>query len=298
MRGSRNLSSMINRTFKRKKVLVTGADGFIGRALVKRLRESGAEVAGLDLKQADICDLNSLLKFRPGRKFDLVYHLASISYVPRAWQDPQATYKTNLLGTLNVLEFCRVRKTPKLVFMSSYVYGRPKYLPIDERHPVSPANPYAWSKYLGEKLCEAYVRDFGLECVVLRPFNIYGPGQKADFLIPAIMSQLARGGRVTVKDLKPKRDFLYLDDMVAALLAAARCRGKPLEVINVGCGRSYSVREIIELAGRNAGRKVPVRSLGERRRGEIADVAAAIGKAGRKLRWRPTVGLREGLRKL
>jgi nucleoside-diphosphate-sugar epimerase len=283
------------KTLKGKKILVTGADGFIGRALMKRLRESGALVTGLDLKDADICDLNSLLKFKSGRKFDLVYHLASVSYVPRAWKDPQGMYNTNLLGTLNVLEFCRVRKVPKLVFMSSYVYGRPQYLPIDEAHPVAPSNPYAWSKYLGELLCQAYANDFGLNCVVLRPFNVYGPGQKADFLIPTIMSQVAKSGKVVVKDLKPKRDFLYLDDMVEALLAAGRSRTKRLGVVNIGYGQSFSIRQIIDLAGKNSGRKIAVGSLGEKRRGEINDVVAAIGTAKRKLHWRPSVGLREGL---
>ncbi len=288
----------MSKTLKGKKILVTGADGFIGRALVKRLRESGALVTGLDLKDADICDPASLLKFKSGHKYELVYHLASISYVPRAWQDPQGMYRTNLLGTLNVLEFCRVRQVKKLVFMSSYVYGRPKYLPIDEEHPVAPANPYAWSKYLGEMLCRAYANDFGLNCVILRPFNIYGPGQKADFLIPTIMSQVARGGKVVVKDLKPKRDFLFLGDMVEALLAAGSRRTKSMDVVNIGYGQSYSIREIIELAGENTGRKIAVGSLGEKRRGEINDVVAEIGKAKKELRWRPAVGLREGLGRL
>lgn len=279
-----------------KKVLVTGAAGFVGSALVKKLKSLGAVVTALDMANADINNFKEVVKFIGNKKIDLVYHLAAVSYVPFSWEDPQATYQTNLLGTMNVLELCRKKAVKKLVFMSSYVYGRPRSLPIDELQPIAPTNPYAWSKYLGEQLCLAYAQNYGLNCVILRPFNVYGPGQRTDFLVPTIINQMKKGGKVVLGDLRPKRDFLYLDDLLAALLAAGRAKLPSGEVFNLGSGRSVSVKELVALISSVSGHKVSVKGCRPKRRGEIMEVRADNRKARRLLGWRPEVGLEQGLK--
>ena len=138
---------------------MTGASGFVGSHLAKRLRSDGAEVLALDIRGKDSIDLRNWQQLREfGRKLGKVeqaYHLAALMFVPYAFENPREIYEVNVLGTLNLLELCRLHNVEKIVFASSYVYGSPQYLPIDEEHPVNPHNPYAHSKVIGEALCRA-----------------------------------------------------------------------------------------------------------------------------------------------
>ncbi|MCX5696460.1 MAG: SDR family oxidoreductase, partial [Candidatus Omnitrophica bacterium] len=209
----------------RKNVIVTGGSGFIGKALVNRLNSLGARVLVLDSSQnVDISNWNKLKGIKIIKNCEILYHLAAKSYVPYSWTEPHIVYTNNVLSTLNILELCRLKKINKLVYMSSYIYGRPEYLPIDEAHPVSPNNPYAWSKLAGENLCRGYAMNFGLQCIILRPFNVYGPGQKEPFLIPTIMAQFFKNKKISINDLRPKRDFLYIDDLIEALISCKNYR--------------------------------------------------------------------------
>jgi len=277
-----------------KRILVTGSRGFVGRVLLERLRREGARVVSFDLAEGkDVTDWHTLARIR---KVDLVYHLAAVVFVPASQSAPLATFQVNLLGTLNVLELCRLRGAG-LVFASSYVYGPPRYLPVDEDHPLAPNNPYAWSKVLGEELCRSYHQQFGVPCLVLRPFNIYGEGQDRRFLVPEIVSQIASGDVVRLKDLSPRRDMLYLEDAVEAYLAAGRWLEGGFDVVNIGSGHSYSVEEIARTAIALSGREIPLEATGEKRRGEVPETVAGIDKARRLLGWEPQVSLEEGLRR-
>lgn len=282
--------------FKNKTVLVTGGRGFIGSSLLNRLEREGTKVVSIDSKAGlDVCDLKQLSDTAKGHHIDLVYHLAALSYVPYAWEHPHEVYQKNITGTLNVLELCRQQDIQKTVQISSYVYGKPEYLPVDEDHPIHPASPYNWSKFIGEKLCEAYSRDFGVRCVVLRPFNIYGIGQNPDFLIPTIIDQVSKSNEVVLADLRPKRDYLYLDDMIDALITAGNYTPTGIDFFNIGYGKSYSVEEIVGEIGRIAGKKVTIKCLDQQRKGEVLDVVADISKAERILKWRPQIDLSAGL---
>jgi len=282
--------------FKGKNIVITGGDGFIGQALLKQLKAEGANIATLDIKTGfDICNWQKMAAFKRFKKIDLVYHLAAINYVPDAWENPRRTFDINLKSTLNILEFCRLKRVGHLVFQSSYVYGRPKYLPIDESHPVGPTNPYSWSKLAGETLCEAYARDYGIAVTILRPFNVYGVGQRKDFLVPLIIDQAWKSNNIHLNDLKPKRDFLYLDDMVEALVLAGKHKTKSMEVFNIGSGESYSIAEIVAEVARAAGKELMTFSRKHHRCGEIMDLYADISKAKRSLKWQPKVKLTEGL---
>lgn len=280
----------------KKRILVTGSDGFIGRHLVSRLGKEEAKVMALDSK-TDIRRWNEVKNVvKTAKGTDIVFHLAAITYIPFCWKNPRVIYETNVLGTLNILELCRLSQAKKMVFMSSYVYGVPKYLPVDENHPVEPTNPYSESKKLAEELCKAYYEDYGLNTVILRPFNVYGEGQSSNFLIPSIVQQVLKKKQVRLKDPIPKRDFLYIADMVEVFLKAGLYEGRGWEIFNIGAGESYSVKEIVAKVIKIHGKKVRVVYSKERRKGEIMDVVADISKAKKELGWCPQTGIEEGLR--
>ena len=275
------------------KILVTGSDGFIGSMLLKQLQQTGAEVKGIDLKSGfDITDWG---QFKDLENVNLVYHLAALMGIPFSFKHPRKVYEVNVIGTLNVLEFCRFNDIKKLIFASSYVYGQPQYLPIDERHPVNPTNPYARSKVMGEELCRGYAEDYGIECLIIRPFNIYGPSQNENFLIPSILKQICENNKIELNDPEPRRDLLFVSDMVDAYIKAGEFKNSKFEIFNIGFGKSYSVNEIVEIVLQLIDKKIEVKYTGERRQNEIMDTVANISKASKKLNWHPKIELQKGL---
>jgi nucleoside-diphosphate-sugar epimerase len=182
--------------------------------------------------------------------------------------------------------------------MSTYVYGAPQYLPIDERHPVLPNSPYNHSKYLAEQLCQFYNRVFDSPVVILRPFNIFGPGQAPHFIVPAILGQLLDDSRqeIQLMDLAPERDYVYVDDVVDALVSSLARPG--CEVYNLGTGSSVSVLALAEAVMEAAQRKKPISSKGSVRKNEVTNIVASIQKAHAELGWTPRVDLREGLSRI
>jgi nucleoside-diphosphate-sugar epimerase len=273
-------------------ILVTGATGFLGRPLVAALQAQGHSVRHHSSADGDIanCPL-------PMEGVDRVFHLAAKSYVPESWQNPQAFYHTNFMGTVNVLEHCR-QNHAALTLISSYVYGQPQRLPIAEDHPVMAFNPYAHSKILAEDAARFYEQHFGLSLLIVRPFNLYGPAQRTSFLIPAVVRQVldASVEVVRVQDLHPKRDYLDVGDAVAFLIASLQAGARG--VFNLGSGSSVSVAEVVELVNLAAGSCKPVVSANESRPGEIMDVVADISHATAELNWRPQVSLANGIASL
>lgn len=271
-----------------KRALVTGASGFFGRRLAARLEQAGVEVTrvsrrhGIDLVRDPL----------PIDGADVVYHLAGRTYVVDAWREPTDFFHVNAYGTARVLEACAKAKTP-IVYASAYIYGPPQRLPIDERHPVTLNNPYGFSKYMGEEACRFYASTFGVPATILRIFNVFGPGQEKHFLIPTILDQAIDDGadEIVVADLNPRRDYIYVDDLVEATIAATGHVG----VFNVGAGTSYSVRDLIVAALEVSGRSKPFRDRGERRPNEVDDVVADITAIREATGWAPKVSLREGL---
>ena len=282
-----------------KRILVTGSSGFVGKNLVEELKRQDADVLTLtdhDGRRIDIRDQQRVKGIiNEIRNIDIVYHLAAITSVPFSFENPGETYEVNVLGTLNILELCRLCNAEKIVFASSYIYGQPQYVPIDEEHPLQPTNPYARSKILGEELCRAYNTDFGVKCIILRPFNIYGVGQNKNFLIPSIIAQL-RYGKIELKDPEPKRDFIYISDIIDAYIKAGEFNGD-FDVFNIGYGKSYSVEEIVDRIVCLYGKNVKVGYSGERRKHEVMDTVADIRKAKELMGWVPTVPLSEGLQR-
>jgi nucleoside-diphosphate-sugar epimerase len=271
-------------------LLVTGAEGFIGRHLVAALRGAGRPVHTHDRGDGNIASCP--LRFEDVRH---VFHLAARTFVPDSWKNPRDFYEVNTLGTANVLEFCR-RSGASLTLLSSYVYGNPLRLPIAEDHPLRPFNPYAHSKILAEQITAYYQDQFGVRAAVIRPFNIYGPGQATSFLIPTMISQALDPAceAITVADLRPRRDFLYVRDLVSLLIATVDLPASA--VLNAGSGASTSIGELLQLINDLLPSPKPLVSTCEERPAEVIDVVADISRAKKELNWAPRVVLAEGLR--
>lgn len=223
-----------------------------------------------------------------------VFHLAGKTFVPDSWNDPQAFCRTNILGMLNVLEICRKKRIP-VTYVSAYVYGHPDSLPIGENNAVRPSNPYALTKRLAEEICEFYASTHDLPVTTIRPFNVYGIGQAENFLIPTIIGQvLDHRDEIVVKDLAPKRDYIYLEDLVTALLATLE-KAEGYRVYNIGSGISLSVQDVINVIQNVANTRKKVVSDNVARNNELMDVIADISKARTELGWNPSFSFRAGI---
>lgn len=275
--------------------LVTGASGFIGRALVQRLIADQHEVVSLTAADGDISVTATLLRI-VNTRFDHVFHLAGKTFVPDSWSAPLSFYATNALGTANVVDFCRLNGCA-LTFVSAYLYGEPRTLPIAEDSAILPNNPYALSKHLAEQICEFHAMKFGVPTIVIRPFNVYGPQQNGSFLIPSLVQQVLHSEDVCVNDLSPKRDYVHVDDVVDAIVRTNQLR-LDYAVYNVGSGTSISVKDVIETIQQAAGSNKTVVCRNDIRKYEIQDVVADISKAKEQLGWVPRVSFRQGIRRL
>ena len=271
-------------------ILVTGADGFIGQHLVTALRSRGYSVQTHSRAFGDLahCSLEYM-------GISHVFHLAGKTFVPESWADPCSFYRNNVVATANVLEFCR-RSRASLTFISSYVYGAPQVIPIPEDHPLQAFNPYSHSKILAEDVCSFYVRQHGIRVATVRPFNIYGPGQGSQFLIPTLVRQAVtlNSKTIEVADSRPRRDFLYVSDLVALMLATLR--PGIYGTYNAGSGVSTSIQEVVSVLNSIGAVQKPLTSRGESRSVEILDVVADIRKAECELHWKPEIDLATGLR--
>jgi GDP-4-dehydro-6-deoxy-D-mannose reductase len=275
------------------RILVTGAAGFIGRALVPALARAGHDVIALRRSDGDVTEAATWARIPA---VDHVFHLAARSFVPESWRDPAGFLHTNVSGTARGLEYSRANGA-HFVFVSGYLYGRPMRLPIQEDDPQEPNNPYALSKFLAERVCAFYATSMDLRVTVIRPFNVYGSGQRPEFLIPTILDHIRNGTDIRVKDLAPCRDYVGLDDLVAALLRTIERPGGH-RVFNIGSGVSHSVRDIIDVIQAAAGTRLPVVSSEELRPDEIPDVRADITRARTILGWEPRYSLAEGIERL
>lgn len=303
-----------------KPVLVTGAAGFIGSHLTEALVDAGASVTAMLHYNANSSIGN--LAFLPGEKLarvkviagniedetfvrgalagqQVVFHLAALIAIPYSYLAPRSYVRTNVEGTLNVLEAARSSGVERVVHTStSEVYGTALTVPIDEGHPLQGQSPYSASKIGADKMAESYFLSFGTPVVTLRPFNTFGPRQSARAFIPTIISQALAGSSVRLGALEPERDMTYVSDTVAGYLAAATSPGVLGETINLGTGHALSIgafaqaifslmdvkREIVT----DPDRIRPARS-------EVGRLVSDNGKAGRLMGWRPRVSVEEGL---
>jgi nucleoside-diphosphate-sugar epimerase len=265
------------------KIIVTGHTGFIGKYLLPVLETRGHEVTGLSRSVGKDVILQE--SFDDLGDFDVMIHMAAQSFVPFSYQEPRRFFHENFTGTLNCLEACRNRGA-KMIFLSSYIYGQPQTLPISEDHPIQPNNPYMESKYLGERLCAAYQRDFAVPVCIIRPFNAYGIGQGPNFLIPTIVNQLPSGA-IRLKDSRPKRDFVHVMDLVEAIAALVDFTS-PYCIYNIGSGTSTSIGAIIDILKRH--KLIDEGNVffsNEQRTAEVLETRADITRSWNDFGWKP-----------
>jgi len=291
-------------------ILVTGGTGFVGSNLVPVLSDAGCQVdvlahndsgtnevpASVDIQSGDVTVPESLPSFK---EYDTVVHLAGIVSVQGSVEDPVETFKKNSVGTQHVIERVRQDDVGNIVYLSSgAVYGNPDYLPIDEHHPTECLHPYASSKLGGEAIVEAYANSYKLSAVTLRGFTLYGPKQDAENLVPTVIAQLAEGcDSISLGNLKPTRDFTYIDDLTSAVLTVIEEHDKSFEIYNVGSGQETSVRRIVKEIISQSGQSATIESESTGRASdiEIERMVADISKL-RQLGWEPEYDIRTGIK--
>lgn len=301
-----------------RRVLVTGAGGFIGSHLCERLIELGASVRAfveynslgswgwldqsarrdeVDVVLGDVRDPDSTVAAAVG--IDTVFHLAALIAIPFSYEAPLAYMQTNALGTANVLRAAQRAECRLVVHTStSEVYGTAQYVPIDEAHPLQAQSPYAASKIAADKLAESFHLSFGVPVATLRPFNTYGPRQSARAVIPTILTQLLADDRVALGNVSPTRDFTYVTDTAEAFVLIADAPDAVGRVLNSGTGTEISIEELVERSEAVVGKRALVEREPERVRPEGSEVerlCADAGAARALLGWEPRVTLDDGL---
>lgn len=276
------------------RIAVAGSDGFLGRNVCSQLESKGHDIVRIDLTQG--FDLSNPESVKDIPRVDIFVHLANLVYVPGSYENPALYYRVNYMTTLNALEVCR-RDKARLVYISSYVYGSPQYLPVDENHPIAPFNPYAQTKVLCEKLCEGYHRDFDVKISVLRPFNLYGVGQKGKLLLPEIFEQIKAGKtEIQLKAASPRRDYVNVVDVAKAICLCAESGGS-YDVYNVCSGESVSVKEITEIINKNLKKRVQFLFSQSDRPNEVDETRGSCEKL-KSLGWAPSMSFEEGIKEI
>ena len=305
-----------------KKILVTGAGGFIGSHLTERLVELEADVSAFvrynsrndwgmlellskeKLEQIEVImgDLRDADAVRHAvEEVDIIFHLGSLIAIPYSYVHPGETIETNILGTLNVLTAAKENSIEKLVHTStSEVYGTARYVPIDENHPLQGQSPYSASKIGADKIAESFYRSFNLPVAIIRPFNTYGPRQSARAVIPTIITQALSREKIFLGSLHPTRDYTYVRDVVKGFIKVAESDKSAGEVINIGSNFEISIGDLANKIISLVGKSVEISTDPARVRPQDSEVERLWcdnTKAKRLLGWEPTLSLEESLKK-
>ena len=307
---------------RNKKVLVTGADGFIGSHLVEGLIAAGANVRAfvyynsfnhwgwldsfpkdklkkLDIFSGDIRDPNGVAEAVKG--MDTIFHLAALIGIPFSYHSPDSYVDTNIKGTLNILQAAKRYDAKKVVHTStSEVYGTAQYVPIDENHPIKPQSPYAATKSAADTLALSFYYSFNLPVTVLRPFNTFGPRQSARAIIPTIISQVYAGKTaIHLGNQNATRDFTFVQDTVRAFMAVAASEKTTGQIFNAGSGQETSVKDLVGIIGKVTKKKLKIVSDKARLRpakSEVERLLCDAGKIQSACGWTPKISLEQGIR--
>lgn len=303
-----------------KKILVTGAGGFIGSHLVEKLIESGADVRALvhynsrndwgllekipqekqraiEILTGDVQDPFGMRQAVAG--CEVVFHLAALIAIPYSYRSPASYVDTNVKGTLNILEACRNENVSKIVHTStSETYGTALYTPIDEKHPLQGQSPYSASKIGADKIAESYFLSFGLPVATIRPFNTFGPRQSARAVIPTIISQAMTKDVIHLGALDPVRDLNFVKDTVNGFIKIAESEKSVGEVINIGFGQGISIGDLAQKIAGLMQKELEITASEERFRPAKSEVMKLIcnnQKAWELVGWKPQFTLEQGL---
>lgn len=301
-----------------KRVLVTGAGGFIGSHLTEALVQRGAQVTAfvhynalgrdgwldetsvrneLNIVRGHIEDSDYVHKAMTGA--DVVMHLAALIAIPYSYHAPRSYVRTNIEGTLNVLQSAQALEVGRVVHTStSEVYGSARYAPIDENHPIQGQSPYSATKAGADKLAEAFHLSFDLPVVTVRPFNTFGPRQSVRAVIPTIVLQLLRGSELRLGATHPTRDFTFVSDTVEGFIKCAESEQAIGQVVNLGTGREVAVGDLAQLIAQKMSRPIALKEDEARIRPDASEVqrlCADNRKALELTGWAPSVSLEDGV---
>ncbi len=312
----------MNSFWSNKRVLVTGAGGFIGSHLVETLGRQGAKVraflrynsradAGflqeldselkgqVEIVAGDLRDSDAIREAVKG--CDLVFHLGALIAIPYSYLHPREVAESNVMGTLNVLMACRDLGVERLIHTStSEVYGTAVRTPIDEEHPLQGQSPYSASKIGADKLVESFYRSYELPAVTIRPFNTYGPRQSTRAVIPTIITQALKQSEIKLGNLNATRDFTFVDDTVSGFLKGAQAHEALGGTYNLGTGSEISIGDLAEQIIKEIGKPVKIVVDSQRLRPEKSEVFQLLSDnslARKELGWQPKIDLGTGLRK-
>lgn len=303
-----------------KRVLVTGAGGFIGSHLCEVLVTKGYKVRAMirynsgncwgwlensrykrkiDVVLADIRNYDSVKGAVKGA--DLVFHLAALIGIPYSYLAPESYVDTNIKGTLNLLHAAKEFRLKKFIHTStSEVYGTAQFVPINELHPVSPQSPYSATKAAADLLALSFHRSFDLPVTIIRPFNTYGPRQSARAVIPSILIQILAGGKcIELGSVHPTRDLTYISDTVSGFVKAIDCEEAVGKIINLGSNTEISIKDLAMLIARIVGVKIRICADSDRKRpgkSEVERLRSDNTLAKNILKWEPRVNLEQGLK--
>jgi NAD dependent epimerase/dehydratase len=306
---------------KNKKVLVTGADGFIGSHLVEELINEGAKVKAfvvynsfnswgwldgfpkhlldqVEIFAGDIRDPNGIRQAMID--CEIVFHLAALIAIPFSYHSPDSYIDTNVKGTLNVIQAAKDLKLERvLVTSTSEVYGTAQYVPIDELHPKQPQSPYSASKIGADAIADSFYRSFGLPITIVRPFNTYGPRQSARAVIPTMITQLLAGkNEIALGDLSPTRDLLFVKDTVKGFVEIAKCEALIGQECNIATNSEISIGELADELIKQINPKAVIINEGQRMRPEKSEVFRLFGSNDKIIQytnWKPSYTLAKGL---
>ncbi len=304
---------------KNKKILITGATGFIGSHLTELFVKKGYKVVAFDRYNTnnnwgwlenseyknevevilgDIRDYDSVAKAIKG--CDVVFHLAALIGIPYSYVSPLAYIKTNVEGTYNVLEASKNFKLKEVIITStSETYGTAKYIPIDEKHRLIGQSPYSASKISADQLAISYHRSFDLPVKIVKPFNTFGPRQSQRAIIPSIILQMIHEKKLSLGNLWPTRDFLYVTDTCNAFLEIMKCKKLIGDVVNIGNGKEISVMKLVEKVSKILEKKYIIKKDSRRirpSRSEVDRLCCDNKKLKKLTKWKPQYSLDEGLR--
>lgn len=276
-----------------KKVLITGSSGFIGRHIAAKLKTQNIEVVEFCRKNHQ--DVTRAADFDKLSPVDTVFHLAAVSGYENSKENISLAYQVNVLGTINVLEYCRKVKA-KLIFSSTYVYGKPYEKFKKESDNLNPTTHYSFTKFLGEEMCRFYNRVFGVETLILRTANVYGPSQDEIYIVPVIATHLLNKKPLILTKPEVERSFIYIDDLVEAYIQLAQAKTLAGDAYNVGPDKPTALKELVALMIKISGTIPKISYSGKDRPSEADKNRIDTTKIKAAIDWQPKISLEEGLK--